>query len=66
MNTKQLYYVLTLAHEGSFSRAAEALNITQPFIPSLPKREVVVMWRKDRKLSKIAEELVSIIHSIEW
>lgn len=36
------------------------------FIPELPKREVVVMWRKDRKLSKVAEELVSVIHSIEW
>ncbi len=36
------------------------------FIPPLPKREVVVMWRKDRKLSKVAEELVSVIHSIEW
>ena len=36
------------------------------FIPELPKREVVVMWMKDRKLSKVAEELVSVIHSIEW
>ena len=36
------------------------------FIPSIPKREVVVMWRKDRKLSKVAEELVSVIRSIEW
>ena len=36
------------------------------FIPTLPKREVVVMWRKDRKLSKVAEEFVSVIHSIEW
>jgi len=36
------------------------------FIPALPKRQVVVMWRKDRKLSKVAEELVSVIHSIEW
>lgn len=36
------------------------------FIPSLPKREVIVMWRKDRKLSKVAKDLVSVIHSIEW
>ena len=36
------------------------------FNQSLPKREVVVMWRKDRKPSKIAEELVSVIRSIEW
>ena len=36
------------------------------FADSLPKREVVVMWRKDRKLSKVAEELKDVIHSIEW
>ena len=36
------------------------------FIPSLPKREVIVMWRKDRKFSKVAKDLVSVIHSIEW
>ena len=30
MNTKQYQYVLTLAEEGSFSKAAEVLNITQP------------------------------------
>lgn len=36
------------------------------FAQPLPKREVVVMWRKDRKLSKVAEELKAIIHSIPW
>lgn len=36
------------------------------FNQSLPKREVVIMWRKDRKLSKMAEELKNVIHSIEW
>lgn len=36
------------------------------FTDSLPKREVVVMWRKDRKLSKVAMELKNVIHSIEW
>lgn len=36
------------------------------FTQSLPKREVVVVWRKDRKLSKVAEELKSVIRSIEW
>jgi len=36
------------------------------FTDSLPKREIVVMWRKDRKLSKVAEELKDVIHSIEW
>ncbi len=36
------------------------------FNQPLPKREVVLMWRKDRKLSTTAEELKSVIHSIEW
>ena len=36
------------------------------FIEPLPKREVVVMWRKDRKLSKVAEELKNLIRTIAW
>lgn len=36
------------------------------FTNPLPKREVVVMWRKDMKLSKTAEELKNVIHSIAW
>lgn len=36
------------------------------FTDPLPKREVVVMWRKDRKLSRVAEELKEVIHSITW
>ena len=36
------------------------------FTEPLPKREVVVMWRKDQKLSKTTEELKRVIHSIEW
>lgn len=36
------------------------------FTDLFPKREVVVMWRKDRKLSQVAEELKDVIHSIEW
>ena len=36
------------------------------FVPSLPKREVVVMWRKDRTLSKVAEDLKQVILSIPW
>ena len=36
------------------------------FTESLPKREVVVMWRKDRKLSTVAMELKEVIHSIDW
>jgi hypothetical protein len=30
MNTKQIVYVLTIAHEGSFSNVADTLNIIQP------------------------------------
>ncbi len=36
------------------------------FTEPLPKREVVVMWRKDRKLTKAAEELKKVICSIDW
>ena len=36
------------------------------FAEPLPRREVVVMWRRDRKLSKVAEELKDVIHGIEW
>ncbi len=36
------------------------------FTEDLPKREVVVMWKKDRKLSGAAEELKEVIHSIQW
>lgn len=32
----------------------------------LPKREVVVMWRRDRELSHAAKELKKIICTIEW
>lgn len=36
------------------------------FKDPLPKREVVIIWRKDRILSKVAEELKNMIHSIKW
>lgn len=36
------------------------------FAPPLPKREVVIMWRKDQKLSKAAEELKTVIQGIQW
>lgn len=36
------------------------------FAAPLPKREVVLMWRKDRTLPLIAEELKQVIHSIRW
>lgn len=36
------------------------------FIEALPKREVVVMWRRDRTLSHVAEELKNVIRAIKW
>lgn len=38
MNLKQFRYVLTLADEGSFSRAAEILNIKQPSLSQYIKK----------------------------
>lgn len=42
MNTKQLRYVITLAREGSFSKAADVLNVSQPslsqYIKTLEKQ----------------------------
>ena len=38
MNSKQIQYVLTLAYERSFSKAAEALNITQPSLSQYIKK----------------------------
>ena len=38
MKTKQLQYVLTLAREGSFSKAANVLNITQPSLSQYIKK----------------------------
>ena len=38
MNDKQFKYVLTLANERSFSRAAELLNITQPSLSQYIKK----------------------------
>lgn len=38
MNMRQLRYVLTLAHEGSFSKAAETLNISQPSLSQYIKK----------------------------
>ena len=38
MNSKQIQYVLTLAYEGSFSRAADALNISQPSLSQYIKK----------------------------
>lgn len=35
------------------------------FKQELPKREVVVLWRKDRELSQTAKELKKVIHEVE-
>ena len=36
------------------------------FIQDLPRRQVVVMWRKECRLSSVAEELKSVICDIAW
>ena len=36
------------------------------FRQQFPKRQVVVMWRKDRPLSKAAEDLKNIIVGMDW
>ena len=36
------------------------------FAQDLPHREVVVMWRKDRKQPKVVTDLISVIKEIEW
>lgn len=38
MNAKQYKYVLVLAHEGSFSKAADELNISQPSLSQYIKK----------------------------
>lgn len=36
------------------------------FVQNLPRREVVVMWRKDRKQPHVVMDLVSIMKQIAW
>ena len=38
MNTKRLKYVLALAHEGSFSKAADVLGVSQPSLSQYIKK----------------------------
>ena len=52
---------------SGIERFCNDTNVTfYSFLEDLPKREVVVMWRKDRKLSKVAIELKEVINSLEW
>ena len=36
------------------------------FVQELPRREVVAMWRKDRKQPRVVSDLVSVMKQIEW
>ena len=45
---------------------ADSPVVFYSFRDSLPRREVVVMWRKDRKLSRAEEELKNVIRDIRW
>lgn len=50
MNMKQLKYVLVLAEEGSFSRAADKLNISQPslsqYIKKIEKEQGMELFKR--------------------
>ena len=50
MNMKQLKYVLVLAEEGSFSRAADKLNISQPslsqYIKKIEKEQGIELFKR--------------------
>ena len=50
-----------------FCNKGETKEVTfYSFTQELPKREVVVMWRKERSLSRVATELKNLISSIKW
>ena len=51
MNLKQLKYVLVLSKEGNFSKAADALNITQPSLSQYIKKieKEVYEWNDARR-----------------
>lgn len=36
------------------------------FVQELPRREVVAMWRKDRKQPRVVSDLISVMKQIEW
>ncbi|MBR0391605.1 MAG: LysR family transcriptional regulator [Oscillospiraceae bacterium] len=59
MNTKQLRYVLVLAHEGSFSKAAETLGISQPslsqYIKKIEKEQGVTLFDRSNGNVRITD-----------
>ena len=59
MNTKQLKYVLTLANEGSFSRAADALGISQPslsqYIKKIEQEQGVALFDRTGGLVRLTD-----------
>ena len=57
---------MALVPSGIERFCTDSSVIFYSFADDLPRREVVVMWRKDQKLSKTAEELKEVIHSIRW
>ena len=36
------------------------------FVQELPRREVIAMWRKDRKQPRVVSDLISVMKHIEW
>lgn len=36
------------------------------FVQELPKRDVVVMWQRERQLSRVAQDLIKIMKEISW
>ena len=79
MNAKQFKYVLTLAHEGSFSRAADVLNITQPslsqYIKKIEKEVDLLLFERTNGYVRItdagrvyveaAKKILDIEHQME-
>ena len=52
---------------GGIERFCKDSDVTfYSFADPLPKREVAVVWRKDRKLSRVAEDLKGMIRAVRW
>lgn len=57
---------MALVPTGIESFVAKDEVVFYSFKQELPKRQVVVIWHKDRALSEITKELKEVIHQIEW